>query len=76
MQDLRFSQQSVGQVVPEVPKDSRASGSNITWLFDPEYTETMILQNIWNYAPNDTALYPRKLDSSMHFTFNGQESAE
>ena len=63
----------VGQVVPEVLKDSRAPGSNSTWLLDPE---TMILQNIWNYPPNNTASYPRKLYSSMHFSFNGQELVE
>jgi len=66
----------VGQVVPEVLKGSRASGSNITGLLDPEYTETTILQNVWNYPPNDTASYPRKLDSSMHFSFSRQEAVE
>jgi hypothetical protein len=66
----------IGQVVPEVLKDSRASGSNTTWLLDPEYTETMILQNVCNCPPSDTASYPRKLDPSLHFSFNGQEPVE
>jgi hypothetical protein len=53
-----------GQVVPHVLLDSRASGSNIPQLLDPEYTDTTILQNIWNYPSNDTASYPRKLNSN------------
>lgn len=62
-----FHSSAVGQVVPAVLKD------NIPRLLDPEYTDTMIHRKVWNYPPNDnTASYPRKLDTSIHSVSMGR----
>jgi len=28
-------------------------------LLDPDNKNTMTLQNVWNYSPNDAALHPK-----------------
>jgi len=51
-------------VVPDVSQDHVAFIFNILGLLIVEDNSSMILRNVWDCSPNNTASYPRRYELS------------